>query len=327
MALLYKLLSGIAGQKLVCPFYHAVSDDPPPHLRHVFSVRSEGRFKKDIDFFLKHYHPVSLEELYQIMINQKKLRCPSFFLSFDDGLREVKEVIAPILISKGIPATFFINPSFVDNSDMMYRYKASLLTAHFFSGSSSTRDCVKRVLLSSCRRCSTGKDIMHVDYQSRHLLDQLANILEVDFEEYLKNQRPYLDLGELKELESKGFSIGGHGEEHPYYADISLGEQIQQTMNSVSYVMEHFSQPIRAFAFPFTDYKVSKDFFTQVFYKEPNPLHVSFGTAGMKKDILPNHLHRIPMERFSWNASHEIFRQYLYYLLKVPLGKNTIFRK
>ena len=36
-------------------------------------------------------------------------------LTFDDGFRELHDVVAPILLRKGIPATFFVNSAFIDN--------------------------------------------------------------------------------------------------------------------------------------------------------------------------------------------------------------------
>jgi len=62
--------------------------------------------------------------------NGQPLTRQSFFLSFDDGLREPLDIIAPILKQKGVPATFFVNTATLDNLEMLYRHKASLLVDH-----------------------------------------------------------------------------------------------------------------------------------------------------------------------------------------------------
>ena len=49
------------------------------------------------------------------------------FLSFDDGLREIANEIAPLCRQVGVPATFFVNSASLDNRFLCFRNKASLL--------------------------------------------------------------------------------------------------------------------------------------------------------------------------------------------------------
>ncbi|MFW5820773.1 MAG: hypothetical protein ACOCWA_05750, partial [Bacteroidota bacterium] len=81
-------------QNTVFPFYHAVNDNPGPHLKYLYPVKSEREFKEDLDKILKHFRPVSPTELFDSEARRKNA---GFILSFDDGLREVYEIIAPIL--------------------------------------------------------------------------------------------------------------------------------------------------------------------------------------------------------------------------------------
>ena len=104
------------------PFYHAVSDEKLPHVLN-YPYRNILQFEKELDFFLKYFQPVLLEELISGKCSGEK----GFHLSFDDGLRECAEVIAPVLLKKGIPATFFLNSAFVDNKALFHKYKASLV--------------------------------------------------------------------------------------------------------------------------------------------------------------------------------------------------------
>src|SRR4030042_2420316 len=110
-----KQLINLTGQNIIFPFYHAVSDESLPHLRHLYSIRSVKKFSKDLDFFLKHYKPVSFSDLFEVLKGTGKVSNPLMALSFDDGLREVYNIIAPLLLKKGIPATFFINTALASN--------------------------------------------------------------------------------------------------------------------------------------------------------------------------------------------------------------------
>ena len=104
------------------PFYHVVSNQKLPHILN-YNYRDTTQFEKELDFYLKHFKPVSLEELLVNKDSGEKI----FHLSFDDGLKECSEIIAPILLKKGVPATFFVNPGFIDNQRLFHKYKASLI--------------------------------------------------------------------------------------------------------------------------------------------------------------------------------------------------------
>src|ERR1700722_6844348 len=48
---------------LAVPYYHMVSDDEVPHVRHLYRFRSVREFVADLDFLLRHYAPVSLQQI------------------------------------------------------------------------------------------------------------------------------------------------------------------------------------------------------------------------------------------------------------------------
>jgi peptidoglycan/xylan/chitin deacetylase (PgdA/CDA1 family) len=73
---------------------------------------------------LKHFRPAGINEL-RNTIRGTRLSEPHFLVSFDDGLREVHDIAAPLLREHGLTAIVFINPAFVGNHDMMQRLKES----------------------------------------------------------------------------------------------------------------------------------------------------------------------------------------------------------
>jgi peptidoglycan/xylan/chitin deacetylase (PgdA/CDA1 family) len=103
-----------------------VSDETPLFVKDLYSPRAISQFKTDLEVFLKYYQPISLEEVILHNSGKKLLSKPSFHLTFDDGLANFYEVIAPILKEKNIPATVFLNTAFVDNKNLFYRYKEVL---------------------------------------------------------------------------------------------------------------------------------------------------------------------------------------------------------
>ncbi|MEZ4826029.1 MAG: polysaccharide deacetylase family protein [Bacteroidia bacterium] len=301
---LYLLLS-LSRQPLLLPVYHLSSDEPLPHIRHIYPIRNARLFREDMDFFLRHYEPVDIPRLIAHVSGENPIRKPSFFLSFDDGLREIYDVVAPILREKGIPAAFFINSDFVDNRGLFFRYKASLLA-----------DTVNDPARAAA--------FMQVKYDEQHILDEAAQRLEIDFDQFLNTQKPYLSTEQIRSLIHDGFTIGAHSADHPEYRFIPLEAQLGQTSKSLACLRESFSLKENIFAFPFTDFGVGRKFFEEIYSKDN--VSLSFGCAGLKTDIFPQHLQRLPMEGTLLPAQKIVKAEYLYYLAKMPMGKNRIIR-
>lgn len=312
--------------KILLPTYHLVNDNTPLHVKHLYKPRTKREFINDLDYILKYYHPINLPDLITNIYEKEPLQKNYFHLSFDDGFRECLDIIAPILKEKGIPATFFINPSFIDNKDLMHRNKISIIL-HDIKTNNKKKEKITTYLEKNFEiRTDAESFLKGIKFPQRNTIEKIANHLEIDFKEYLRYHKPYLSQDQLKILASEGFSIGAHSMNHPEYFNIDFEEQIQQTKESIEFVKNLFHLPYKTFAFPFTDIEVSKKFFDEVLNGERPIADVTFGVAGIKKDYHPFHLQRIPFEK-EFSARSIIKGEYLYYYLKKPLGKNKIIRK
>lgn len=288
----------MSGQKIIFPYYHAVSDVDKPHYNQLYYIKSIAEFKEELDFLLKYFKPISLNELNELIQSGKKPKEKLFHLTFDDGLSECYATIAPILKEKNIPATFFINTDFLDNEKLFYRFKANLLAENF-----------------------STNGMLDLSYGNEKELDDFALTMGVNFDDYLKQSQPYLTSSQVQELINDGFTIGGHSLNHPLYNKISLDEQINQTLNSVNFLVDKFNLDYKVFSFPFTDDGVGREFYEKI-NKE---LDLTFGTAGIKHDYSAKNLQRISMEE-NKKGIEIIKSQYLYYFFKKFLGKNKINR-
>ena len=320
-----KKLISMTGKNLVCPFYHAVCNESPPHLKYLYKVRNPQIFEKDLDFFLKNFDPVSLDD-FSTTKNLASSGKKKFFLSFDDGLREVFEVARPVLLKKGIPATIFFNTAFIDNRDMFYRFKYSLITDFIKKQKkkSVVKEAAKFLNLPGSSIKQIIKFLNSIPYEKAALFDILAEKFEINFKQYLKEEKPYMSSSQIQKMLEEGFSIGSHSIDHPDYMKLSFAEQIEQTEKSLEILIKKFGINYRLFSFPFTDHQVSDDFFTRIFKK--NIADFTFGTAGLKDDHFPCHIQRIPMEMNHLSADKIIKSEYLNYYLKKQVGKNFVQR-
>lgn len=295
--------------------YHCVSNEPLPHLNALFPYKNEKEFEADLDFISRHFSFVTWEEYIQFLTGSLKTPKRPVLLTFDDGLREFYDIVIPILERKGIYAMNFINPKFIDNSDLMFRCKASLLADQ----AEKKKEKLKKVPVSYFR-----KRVLATPYQESYTLDNIAENIGVDFSEYLETEKPYLSSEQLKKIQEKGFGIASHGWDHPLYSDLNMEQQLENTMKA-HHFMEKEGFITDAFAFPFTDFGVSHRFFEEL-NKTPDIPFYTFGSAGLKYDSIKTNLQRIPME--NGKTAESVFSdETAYFKLKKKLGKNKIERK
>lgn len=314
----------MSSQKLFMPVYHLCSDQAVPHIDHLYKVRSTQQFADDLDILLKHFEPIDLHTVIAVLKGEKSLEKPSFWLSFDDGLREVYEQAMPLLQQKGVPATLFLNNDFLDNQDLFFRFKASLLIEQLTNNPPSPAlQSILRERLSGRKltRELSPESLLQIGYSDRDFLDELGDLLELDFDGYLAERRPYLNEAEVRDWIAKGFTIGAHSLDHPEFRYLSVEEQLRQTRESIRGITTQFQLDYKVFAFPFTDFGVRQAWFDEMLDGE---LDASFGAAGLKRDTHPRHGQRVPLEGTDDNATAILKAEYLYYALKAPFGKNQI---
>lgn len=318
-------LQAISRQDFISIFYHTISDQELPHIKHLYRVRGTDLFEKDLDYLLKYFSPIGLNDLIHSVQNKAPLPSKSFLLTFDDGLSECYHVIAPILKRKGIPATFFINSDFVDNKALMFRYKASYLINQLELMQVSETDVAPLFSKHQLPFSSLKKSLLKIRWHQQALLDDLALAFDIDFDLFLQEQKPYLSKNQINQMIADGFTFGSHSQNHPTYNKISLEDQIQQTILSQDYLTQHFQLPYQAFAFPFTDSGVSKAFFDKILGEEK--FQLTFGGAGLKHEQIKGQLQRFGMETQQLSSPQQLIHtEYCYYIIKSIFGKNTIYR-
>jgi peptidoglycan/xylan/chitin deacetylase (PgdA/CDA1 family) len=295
---------------LFLPFYHVVSNQNLPHIYN-YQYRNTTRFEEELDFYLKHFTPVPLEYLVEHPHSKKKV----FHLSFDDGLKECAEIVAPLLLKKGIPATFFVNTDFVGNKALFHKYKASLIWGE-----------LQKIPPAKARKIAkdagfANKNILDVSILQTPVLDKMGQLLSIDFESFLKTTSPYLTKEQLLTLKEDGFSIGAHSCNHPEFWKISPAEQLEQVQKSMEWINSTIQPKIKTFAFPFTDDGVSASVLETI--KSNNICDITFGTAGLKYDTFDFHRQRYPVE-IPGDFVQNIKTEWVYFFLRKQIGKASV---
>ena len=272
-------------------YYHMVSDQEISHLKNCYSFKNTESFLNDLQYLLDNFEIISFENL--LDDPDRKFQNPSFLLTFDDGFQQMYE-ISKILKRKSVPGVFFINPPMIDNRNLCHTQKSTLLH-NFFIKKGIKLEEINEVLRSinpELKLDENSRGFFEWSWVRTNVLDNIAAQFGLDFNKYLKKYRPYLTSDQIKEMISDGFIFGGHSNDHPFYHEISIEDQLTQTVSSTDWVVNKFNLDYKIFAFPHGDAGVNKSFFDEVFNRYG--LDLVFGTGG-----LDWHLHRKNIQRIS----------------------------
>jgi len=306
-----------SGQPVVFPFYHTLAPESLPHISHLYRVIKPDAFEKDLDQLLKYFEALSLEDY--LKGKEEKGGKRSMVLTFDDGLKGCYDFVAPLLIKKGIPATFLLNNKFIDNKGLFYRYKASLLI-HRVRDDCRARENVAARLKIDGNQVESALGM--IGWGQAALLDDLAPEAEMDYSGYLRYSPVYMSTKEVKDLLEWGFEIGAHSSEHMDFTRLEAEEIKGQVKSSLKDLKKRFGIKTAYFSFPFTSDGIPGKVIDELL--EEGTARALLGTAGLKQTGRRAFIQRIPMEKYHLNAIETLKAEYFYYLLKAPLGRNRI---
>lgn len=310
---------------VIFPFYHAISDHFCPHLKNLYRVQGVKKFEKDIDELLSFMTPLLAQDAIN-KFNDTSFGKPFFHLSFDDGLREVKDVIAPILLKKGIPATFFITSGFTNNKTLFHRHKVSLIIEKLKSSNSNSihKEIGSVLNIPKIDLTSLQEAILAINFQTAPLLEKIAGFLNLDFERFLKDEQPYLNASDIQDLDKNGFSIGLHSLNHPEFYLLNEPEMEYQVTESKRLLIELTGIESNLFSFPFTDFGIPDDFIKKIINEYQM---ITFGSAGIKDEPINRHIQRIPMDaRHSTSSISLVANEIMRYRLKFLFNRQKVKR-
>lgn len=325
-ALPLALLKKFSPPTCLFPYHHIVSDEEVLHIKYLYGYKNVSQFTKDLEILLKNFRPISADDLIKNIHTKNKLPRNTFLLTFDDGFREVHDVIAPLLEAKGIPAIFFINPAFINNKKLFYRSKASLLIHELVKNKNNNPllSDVASVLHTSDQ--SVDELIVLIKkFKStdEEIMDALALEFSLSFDDYLKEQRPFLTAEQLTSLSARGFTIGAHSWDHPYYDQLSLGDQIEQTLSSCSYVHEKIHPTYTTFSFPYYDTNLSQQLLNAL---NKEDIDLLFGIQNQKDELHNNVVHRFNAERPDVSFNSQLKGLLLYLAIQNKTGRLKVKR-
>jgi len=269
-------------------FYHTVSDDPLPHVRHLFGYKSTAAFERDLEFISRQFVPISHHQVLAHQLSGEPLPDRAIMLSFDDGLSECFDVVRPLLLRYGMPCSFFVVKNFLDNKSLMHRCKVSLCQDKLESTPSGT---TAAVLAEFTRRFPDDRVnpsdptgfFAGLNYAKRDRINALCELCEIDVEGYLRQHKPYLTTEQARQLHDDGFTLGGHTVNHCEPTSVSFAEYGAEIVESCEAVCEITGSAEAPFAITFNGLELKRSELATL--RERNPkISLYYDT----NDLLPD---------------------------------------
>lgn len=319
-----KFWSFITTKNIVFPFYHTVVNRSVDYINPLYTPINKHDFELHVDYLLSKFKPISIFEAHQYIVANEKPAKPSFVLSFDDGLSGVYKNAYPILKKKGVPAIVFLNTDFIDNNALFYRFKTALILNALANQPMLIKPITALLSDNGINAESLPKALLNIGIKQSTVLDKILPICDINENDFLKNEKPYLTVQQIQEMNKSDFVFGSHGTNHAEFQSLNKEERQQQLIKSFDWIEKHCPQKLKLFAFPFTDEGISKNDILQL---HRDNIDLSFGGAGINNDVSPFHIQRIPMEKKYIKSPSKIIKsEYLYYSIKYLMGKKIIQR-
>jgi len=239
---------------LRCVLFHDVSDTESSFTRGLGGTITRKNFEDALHFLIRHYTPVSLQE---VLEDSEGRRLPPrpVLVTFDDAYASVSEFAAPLCSKLGVPAVFFVNGACLDNQrlalDNLVCYVANVCGLGTINAAarvaSGTRDIELLSLAQVFSRLlpaisPSAREIF------RSALVQLAGIKE---RELAAEMGLYLTSQQLHDLATFNFEIGNHTYTHANCRSLSAGDFAEEIDRNKAVLEAVSGKKVRSFSVPY----------------------------------------------------------------------------
>ena len=251
--------------------YHYVHDREPM-TSHGVGGLTPKRFKHQLDRLCAVMTPTDWPSLYAWMQGRGDLPGRCFLLTFDDGLADHARFVLPILQERGLRGVFFVPASILTGQGMLSAHAIHLLLSTL--GEERFREELYGYLhdhagdadwLAALDR-EAAERTYHYESPSRaHLKYLLTMTLPIDvrqaaitalFERHVGSaarwgESWYLGWEDLVRMESRGHTIGGHGDTHEPQHRLNSEQCYRGTDRVATVLRAGLGADLRPFSYPY----------------------------------------------------------------------------
>jgi len=261
----------VGEQRVLAIMYHYVRDRAGTAEAGIRGLDTAA-FTRQLDLLARHLEPISWPMLYAWSCGRMRIPERCFLLTFDDGLADHAEVVAPLLERRGLRGVFFASGHALEARGMDAAHQVHLLLATL--GDVAFHDALRAWLdehgpldvgLGEVDREAAGR-LYHYEPPDRALVKYfLHRVLPTDtrdraVEELFRRhvgepgevaRRWYLDCEQLVRLETAGHTVGGHGFAHCPYVPMPFQDRVRDLYRSAGLLRSVLGPGLRPFSYPY----------------------------------------------------------------------------
>ena len=254
----------IVARDLTHVFYHSFTATPIPHIAPLFGCKSPGDLERDLVYLKSRFRLVSHDDIVAHRENGWRLPPNAATVSFDDGFVECFTVARPLLLAHGVPATFFVCKSFIDNRALMHRNKIALCVSRI-AGATPAEVSRFTAALREGFGLATGSPagvqawLFGLHFGNRDIIDAACECLGIDVAAFLRDRRPYMTRNQIAQLHADGFTVGAHTSDHPDLGRLADWNEVRRQVRESCDLVRGITGRTRVpFAFPFNGLNLSR---------------------------------------------------------------------
>ena len=228
-------------------------------------------FEHRLDLLCERLRPIEWANLRSWLDRRTEIANDRFLLTFDDGLSDHAEVVAPILRRRGIRAVFFVQGEPLESGQMADHHLADILRCTlgdrefgqavlaWLAERTPHQDWNVRIRPREAAEIYRGESPMRArfNYLLSHglPLNVRGRMLNDLFTRHVGDPREwaarwYITRDDLKRLEADGHTIGGHGFWHEFYTRLDATDQTRDLARVFTLLRDHLGPGSRPFSYP-----------------------------------------------------------------------------
>jgi len=248
----------LASRGPIVLFYHGVVEkiiDPEVQQLHM-SVRD---FERQIQFLRRHREIISMDHLYDCVVNNRLENSNQVILTFDDGYKNNAEIVAPLLHGWTIPFTVFISTRHISEHRRFGTYYVRAAIRYTKSGKIRLSAMGRSFdLTTGTNRLAAEKTITRmVKRAPQALADQIVGeciaLVQPDRWEELNarfaSDEP-MSWKDVNYIRSVGGSVGSHGHDHCILHANQPEEVVHQQLRLSREAIEQNGAECKYFSYP-----------------------------------------------------------------------------
>ncbi len=223
---------------------------------------SLNQFRKQLDYLLKHYTVIRMEDVIDAIKRKKEIPKNSLLLTFDDAYKDHFEFVFPILDELNIQGSFFIPAQAIVKHKLLDVNKIHFILASVEDKMQLVNDIYSLLdkfreeyslesneyyfeKLAVPNRFDTKEVIFIKRILQRELPEKLRNIMSDElFKKYVFHSEKvfakelYLRKDQIKLMKRRGMYIGSHGFDHYWLNTLTPEKQEEEINLSLQFLKE-----------------------------------------------------------------------------------------